>query len=45
MDAKQDTVVAIWVGQDGSNWRELRVWVGNGYRYFTQREAQPGLWI
>ena len=41
---KQDTVVAQWIGQDGKQWRELRCWVGNGFRYFAQCEIQPGVW-
>jgi hypothetical protein len=45
MEAKRDTVVAEWVGQDGNKWRELRVWVGNGFRYFAQRELSPGVWV
>ena len=34
---KKDEVVSTWIGQDGNQWRELKVWVGNGYRSFTQR--------
>lgn len=40
---KQDTVTMTWQA-NGRNWRELRVWVGNGFRYFTQWEFQPGVW-
>ncbi len=45
MNSKQDTVTMTWIGQDGNNWRELRVWTGSGFKYFAQREYQPGLWI
>lgn len=45
MISKKDEVVARWVGQDGNNWRELCVWVGNGFRYFVQREITPGVWV
>jgi len=41
---RQDTVTESWVGQDGSKWRELRVWVGNGHRYFLQKNVN-GAWI
>lgn len=41
---KQDTVVAKWIGQDGNNWRELRVWSRNRFAYFVQREISNGLW-
>lgn len=40
----QDTVVYTWVGRDGCNWRDLRVWTGSGYAHFTQREINPGVW-
>ena len=40
---KRDTVTARWVA-NGFQWRELRVWVGNGFRYFAQREVMPGVW-
>lgn len=42
-NSKQDTVVNTWTA-NGIEWRELRVWVGNGFRYFVQREIQPGIW-
>ena len=42
--SKQDRVVTTWIGQDGNNWRELQVWVGNGFRYFVQREISAGVW-
>lgn len=42
---KQDTVTMKWIGQDGSEWRELRCWIGRGYRYFTQRHIGNGIWI
>ena len=41
----RDRVTQTWIGQDGSKWRVLKVWVGNGYREFTQREISPGLWV
>lgn len=41
--SKQDTVTMTWQA-NGRNWRELRVWVGIGFRYFTQWEFQPGVW-
>lgn len=41
---KQDTVVANWIGQDGNNWRELRVWARGRFVYFLQREISNGLW-
>lgn len=41
---RADEVTSTWVGQDGNVWRELKVWVGNGYRYFVQRELVPGVW-
>lgn len=41
---KKDTVVASWTGQDGNEWRELRCWVGNGFRYFVQRHIGGGVW-
>lgn len=41
---KQDTVTMTWIGQDGNEWRELRVWVGSGFRYFTQRNIGGGVW-
>ncbi len=44
MANKQDTVVNTWTGQDGNVWRELRVWCNPGFRYFVQREIQPGVW-
>lgn len=40
---KKDTVVATWEA-NGVQWRELRVWAGNGFRYFVQREIEPGIW-
>lgn len=42
---RPDEVVATWTGQDGSQWRDLRCWVGNGYRTFTQRLIGDGIWI
>lgn len=42
---RKDEVVSTWVGQDGNQWRELKVWVGNGYRSFTQRHLANGIWI
>jgi hypothetical protein len=42
---RKDEVVATWIGQDGNEWRDLRCWVGNGYRYFTQRHIGDGIWI
>lgn len=42
---RKDEVVATWIGQDGNEWRDLRCWVGNGYRYFTQRHIGGGIWI
>lgn len=45
MQNERDRVISTWVGQDGSNWRVLKVWVGNGYREFTQREFINGVWI
>lgn len=45
MNNRKDEVVNTWIGQDGNNWRELKVWVGNGYRSFTQREIFNGVWI
>ncbi len=43
---KKDTVVATWIGQDGNEWRELRVCVGiSGYRYFMQRKLSNGIWV
>jgi hypothetical protein len=42
---KQDEVTSTWIGQDGNEWRELRCWVGNGYRYFTQKHVGGRLWV
>ena len=42
---RKDEVVSTWIGQDGSQWRVLKVWVGNGYRDFTQRHLANGVWI
>lgn len=42
---RKDEVVSTWTGQDGNQWRELKVWVGNGYRSFTQRHIGNGIWI
>lgn len=42
---RPDEVTSIWIGQDGRKWRELKCWVGNGYRSFTQCEVQSGIWI
>lgn len=42
---RKDQVVATWIGQDGNEWRELQTWVGNGYRFFTQRHIGNGIWI
>jgi hypothetical protein len=42
---RQDTVTSTWTGQDKKQWRELRTWVGNGYRYFTQCQVADGIWI
>ena len=42
---RPDEVVATWTGQDGSQWRDLRCWVGNGYRTFTQRLIDGGIWV
>jgi hypothetical protein len=42
---RQDAVTSTWKGQDGNAWRELRAWVGNGYRYFTQCQVADGIWI
>lgn len=42
---RPDEVTAKWIGQDGSEWRDLKVWVGNGYRTFTQRHLGNGVWI
>ena len=44
MDRK-DEVIAKWIGQDGNEWRDLRCWVGNGYRTFTQRHIGGGIWV
>ena len=44
MQTTQDTVTMTWQ-TDGRNWRELRVWVGIGFRYFAQYEYAPGLWL
>jgi hypothetical protein len=38
------STVMTWQA-NGRNWRELRVWVHNGFRYFTQWELQPGMWV
>lgn len=40
----QDTVVYTWVGRDGNNWRELRVFSGGRFVYFLQREISAGIW-
>lgn len=42
---RQDEVTMTWTGQDGNQWRELKCWVGNGYRSFTQRHIGGGVWI
>jgi len=42
---RKDEVVSTWIGQDGNEWRDLLVWVGNGYRHFTQRHFGNGVWI
>lgn len=42
---RKDEVTSTWTGQDGNQWRELKVWVGNGYRSFTQRLLSNGVWI
>lgn len=42
---RKDEVTSKWIGQDGNQWRALKCWVGNGYRYFTQRHVGGGLWI
>lgn len=42
---RPDEVTAKWIGQDGGEWRDLKVWVGNGYRSFTQRHIGNGIWI
>lgn len=41
---RKDEVTMTWIGQDGSEWRELRCWIGRGYRTFTQRKFN-GIWI
>lgn len=43
--SEQDTVTGTWIGQDGNQWRELCVWVGNGFRYFVQRNIGNGVWV
>lgn len=42
---RPDEVTSEWIGADGSKWRVLKCWVGNGYRDFTQREIANGIWI
>lgn len=42
---RKDEVPMTWTGQDGNEWRELKCWVGNGYRSFTQRHIGNGIWI
>ena len=44
MNNKADQVTMQWVGQDGSQWRVLKCWVGRGYQEFTQRLFN-GIWI
>lgn len=41
---RPDEVTHEWIGQDGSKWRTINVWVGNGYNSFTQRFAF-GIWM
>jgi hypothetical protein len=31
-----------WIGQDGREWREVKYWVGNGYRSFLQVNTAAG---
>jgi hypothetical protein len=45
MNPKQDVITSTWTGADGKQWRERRVWVGNGFRYFAEREIRPGVWL
>lgn len=41
--SKQDEVISTWTA-NGIVWRELRVWCNPGFRYFVQRELEPGVW-
>lgn len=39
-------VVMTWIGQDGCEWRQIRVPIGNcGYRYFHQKKFPDGVWL
>lgn len=44
-DDHADRTTMTWKGQDGNQWRNLVVWVGNGYRTFTQSYAGNGIWL
>ena len=33
-----------WMGQDSRMWREVKYWVGNGWRSFIQYQDDLGNW-